>query len=343
MALLLRNHDLHGLMPLTDYIQAVEQGYREVGEGRGANFPRHSLWIEGDVSESVDHGHLKPGAKASFEFKAALLPELGGAGVQPYTTGLPAGMHTYMILFDAHTGELKCIMEVLYYDWLKTAAVAAVATKWLAPEDSSTVALFGTGRHARTQLHGLCAVRPINRVQAYSREPEPRIRFCVTMSEELGIDVRPVNTPAKALAGADIITTIATSPDPVFDGHLLEDRPIHINAMGAHYPWVREIDEHVVVNSRIVLDEWQQGLKEHGEILIPIREGLIETSDIHADLGEVISGRVSRHTEDRLWSLFLSGGTGVEDVAVATRLCELAKDRGIGTEIDFGLPFDFRL
>jgi len=343
MVLLLRNHEIKGLMALRQYIEAVEQGYREVGLGNGVNFPRQNLWIEGDLGESVGGGHLKPGAKASLKFKAALLPGMGGAGIQPYTAGLPGGLHTYMILFDARTGALASIMEVLYYDWLKTAATAAVATKWLAPEESSTVGLFGTGRHARTQLHGLRAVRPIKKVQAYSRNPERRASFCAAMTKELGIEVVPAGSPAEALRGADIITTMTTSAEPVFDGRLLEDRPIHINAMGAHYPWAREIDEHVVLRSQVVVDERKQAMSEHGEILIPIEKGLMKPSDIHGDLGEVVAGRVPGRDSTCKWTLFLSGGTGIEDVAVATRLYEVAKSKGVGTVFEFGQPFDFEL
>lgn len=344
MTLLLRNHEIRGLMEIPQYIEAVEQGYREVGLGRGVNFPRHNLWIKGDSNEAVGGGHLKSGAKGSLKFKAALLPDLGGAGVQAYTAGLPVGLQTYMFLFDARTGELAAVMEVLYYDWLKTGATAAVATRHLAPEDSSVVSLFGTGRHARTQLHALCAVRSLTRVQAYSRNREHREAFCQAMSEELGIEVVPAASPEEALRGADIITTITTSATPVFDGKLLEeDKPIHINAMGAHYPWVREIDEYVILRSRIILDEWEQGFSEHGEILIPIEEGLMKPSDVHGDLGQVVAGRVAGRDADCKWTVFLSGGTGIEDVAVATKLYELARKEGVGTEFEFNQPYDFEL
>jgi alanine dehydrogenase len=343
MALLLHNHEIRGLMDLSQYIEAVEQGYREVGLGRGVNFARHNLWIEGDSKESVGGGHLKPSAKGSFKFKAALLPDLGGVGVQAYTAGLPSGLQTYMFLFDAKVGELAAVMEVLYYDWLKTGATAAVATKYLAPEDSPVVSLFGTGRHARTQLYALCAVRPIKRVHAYSRTRDRREAFCKAMSEELGIDVVPVASPEEALRGADIITTITTSPTPVFDGRLLEDKPIHINAMGAHYPWVREVDEYVMLRSRIIVDEWEQGFSEHGEILIPIEEGFMEPSDVHGDLGQVVAGRIPGRDASCKWTVFLSGGTGIEDVAVATKLYELARKKGVGTEFEFNQPYAFDL
>ena len=149
MVLLLRNHEIRGLMPMRDYIDAVEAGYREIGMEEGAAFPRENLWIKGDKDDSHGGGHLPAGSKASFKFKAALLPGLGGAGVQAYTAGLPTGLETFMFLFDTETGALSAIMEVLYYDWLKTAALSALAARYMMPAGSANIALFGTGRHAR--------------------------------------------------------------------------------------------------------------------------------------------------------------------------------------------------
>ena len=144
MVLLLHNHEIRGLMDLSEYIDAVEDGYREYGGGAGAAFPRENLWIKGDRQDSHNGGHLPKGSKASFKFKAGLLPGLGGAGVNAYTAGLPGGLETFMFLFDTDSGALAAILEVMYLSWLKTAAVAALATRHLAPPDSTVLALFGS-------------------------------------------------------------------------------------------------------------------------------------------------------------------------------------------------------
>lgn len=343
MVLLLHNHELRGLMDIAEYIDAVEDGYRELGAGAGAAFPRENLWIPGEKQAGHRGGHLRPGSKASFKFKAALLPGLGGAGLNAYTAGLPQGLETFMFLFDTHTGALAAVMEVLYFDWLKTAAVSALATRYLAPPGSATLALFGTGRHARSQLYALSKVAAIRRVQAYSRDETKRRAFCDRMSSELDIDVIPADTPADALRDADIITAITTSPAPVFDGADLSERPLHINAMGAHYPWVREIDEHTVVNSRVFVDEMAQGWAEEGEIIMPLQAGLIDESHVVGDLGGLVAGNVRGRPPDSDWTLFLSGGTGIEDVAVATRLYQKALQKGVGTQFEFNQPYQFEL
>lgn len=342
VVLLLHNHEIRGLMDIAEYIDAVEAGYRQYGNGNGAAFPRKNLWIKGEGSDAYG-GHLPTGSKASFKFKAGLLPGLSGAGVNAYTAGLPGGLETYMFLFDTDSGALAAIMEVMYLSWLKTAAVSALATRHLAPPGSSVLALFGSGRHARSQLYGLTEVAAIQRVQVYSRNPEKQRAFCARMSAELGLDVIPVNSPAEALRDADIVTAITTSPEPVFAGFDLPDKPLHINGLGAHYPWVREIDTHTVVNSRVFVDVLKQGVSENGEIVIPMEEGLIDESHVVGDLGALVAGSVPARPPATKWTLFLSGGAGVDDIAVATRLYERALERGVGTEFDFNHPYLFEL
>ena len=342
MVLLLQNHEIRGLMDIAEYIDAVEAGYREYGNGNGAVFPRKNLWIRGEQSDTYG-GHLPAGSKASFKFKAGLLPGLGGAGVNAYTAGLPGGLETFMFLFDTDSGALAAIMEVMYLSWLKTAAVSALATRLLAPPGSAVLALFGSGRHARSQLYGLCKVADIQRVQVYSRRADNRRAFCARMSAGLGIEVVPVDSPAEALRDADIVTAITTSSEPVFAGADLPDKPLHINGLGAHYPWVREIDTHTVANSRVFVDVYEQGIRENGEIVIPVQQGDIDESHVVGDLGTLVAGSVPARLPDTKWTLFLSGGAGVDDIAVATSLYKRALERGVGTAFEFNLPYDFEL
>ena len=343
MVLLLHNHEIRGLMDLNEFIDAVEDGYREYGSGAGAVCPRQNLWIKGDKRDSHGGGHLPAGSKASFKFKAGLLPGLGGAGVNAYTAGLPGGLETFMFLFDTDSGALAAIMEVMYLSWLKTAAVAALATRHLAPPDSAVLALIGAGRHARSQLYGVTRAADIQRAQVYSRDEENRRAFCERMSAELEIDVIPARSPADALRDADIVTAITTSPSPVFAAADLPDKPLHINGLGAHYPWAREIDAQTVLNCRVFVDVMQQGISENGELVIPIGEGLIDENHVAGDLGDLASGKVAGREADTKWTLFLSGGTGVDDIAVARRLYQRALERGVGTEFHFNQPYEFEL
>lgn len=350
MTLLLRNRDIVGLAPLEHYVEAVEQGYRDIGLGRGENIARHNVWIHGDGPAPSRAGHTPPGAVGSFKFKGAHLPGLASIGLQAYTAGLPAGLQTYLFLFDTTGGELAAVMEIEYLDWLKTAAVGALATRLMAPPEARVAGLFGTGRHARSQLHGLVLARPFERVVVYGRDPMRRAAFCerlrVEIAERFGArapEIDAADHPDDVLAEADVITTITTGKEPLFDGRKLPDRPVHLNAMGAHYPWARELDEHVMARAHIVGDVRAQALLEQGELLMAIEAGAIGPEALAGDLGDVIVGRIPPRTRDSPWSVFLSGGTGVEDVAVASAIVERATEAGVGASFDFGAPFEYTL
>ena len=106
---------------------------------------------------------------------------------------------------------------------------------------------------------------------------------------------------------------------------------------------MREVDTHTVVNSRVFVDVMQQGISENGELVIPIEEGVIDEAHVVGDLGGLVAGKITGREPDTKWTLFLSGGTGVDDVAVSTRLYQRALERGIGTEYQFNQPYEYEL
>lgn len=343
MALILRNHELQGLLELDEYIEAVELGYNEEGNRRAVVFPRKCAWFDSNDSTHSVHAdrERRPEGLPALKFKAAAFSGLNVAGMNVYTTGMSGGLETFQLLFDTITGELLAIMELLYYDWFKTAATAAVAVKYLAPAGPLTMALFGSGRHARTELHAVKRVCDLQKIQVYSRKEKPLRDFCVSMSEELEIDVVPVRSPESALDGAGLVTTMTSSPTPVFSSQALTESAVHVNAMGRHDPWAREVDDDFVVNSKVVLDDWGCGMDEAGEVLIPIANGLMTADDIYADLGEIVANKKESRTTGWGHSIFLSGGTGVEDTAVADLIYRRAIAENIGEEVKFGMPYEW--
>ena len=192
MVLLLRNHEIRGLMHLTDYIGAVEDGYREIGTGAGAAFPRENLWIARRENATVTaEGICRRAAKPHSSSRRRCCRGWSGAGVQRlYTAGLPQRAGDLLVpLRHEYRRAGIAIMEVLYYDWLKTAAVSALAAKCLAPAGSAVLALFGTGRHARSQLYAISPAyfdyaNACNALQPRRRQT-PRL-LSRKMSAELG-------------------------------------------------------------------------------------------------------------------------------------------------------------
>jgi len=214
---------------------------------------------------------------------------------------------------------------------IRTAAAAGLATELLARRDASVAAIFGVGNQGRTQLEAVCAVRPIR--QAFVFDPDlPRAAaFCCEMSGKLSIAVAVADSP-RVLMDANVICTATTSPTPVF-AHTDVKRGAHINAIGAYKPAEREIPEETVCASKVVVDQRAACLAEAGDILIPLKRGLITVEHIHAEIGEVAAGlKPGRLSADEI-TLFKSVGNAVQDAAAASRVLENATRLGLGTEV----------
>jgi ornithine cyclodeaminase/alanine dehydrogenase-like protein (mu-crystallin family) len=109
----------------------------------------------------------------------------------------------------------------------------------------------------------------------------------------------------------------------------------HINAIGAFTPTSREIDDETVSTSKIVVDSIDASLAEAGDIIIPLKEGVIQRQDIRAELGEIITGKKPARTSLQEKTLFKSVGLGIQDAAVAKLVFEKAQRVGVGTQVDF--------
>jgi ornithine cyclodeaminase/alanine dehydrogenase-like protein (mu-crystallin family) len=233
-----------------------------------------------------------------------------------------------VLVLDASTGAPVALMEGSHLTALRTGATSGLATKFMARDDAHVVALFGAGVQARTQLAGVCAVRDVREVRIVSRRAELAGQFA---RELVGLDVR-VLRGASAVRGADIIITATTSSTPLFDGQDL-DPGTHINAIGAYTAHMREVDSMAVRRARVVVDTRHGALIEAGDLLIPMREGMIDAEHIVAELGELVNGSIPGRTRADEITLFKSVGHAAEDVALAHRVLEIATAQNIGTVV----------
>jgi ornithine cyclodeaminase/alanine dehydrogenase-like protein (mu-crystallin family) len=131
------------------------------------------------------------------------------------------------------------------------------------------------------------------------------------------------------VTGADIVCTATTSHAPVFDGRLLKPGA-HVNAIGSFTPQMQEIDSETLRRALVVVDARQAVLAESGDLLIPIARGEFSPEQIHAELGEILTGRrPGRQAPDQI-TLFKSVGVAVQDAAAAGRAIERAEARALG-------------
>ncbi len=136
------------------------------------------------------------------------------------------------------------------------------------------------------------------------------------------------------MRGADLIVTATSAREPVLRREWIADGA-HVNAVATFSPQSREIDSETVAAASLFVDRRESALNEPGDILIPLREGLIGADHIRAEIGEVLIGAKPGRTSREEITLFKSLGLAAEDLAAAQHVYNRARERGAGTWIEF--------
>lgn len=111
--------------------------------------------------------------------------------------------------------------------------------------------------------------------------------------------------------GADVVVAATASPTPVVQNEWVADGA-HVIAVGACIPTQRELDPVLVQRARLIVDSRAAALKEAGDVVMGISEGLWTESHIAAELGEL-----PLRKDDREITVFKSLGLAVEDIFAA--------------------------
>ncbi len=314
MAILLRESDVEKLATMSAAIEAVEQAFRFQGEEKTDIAPRRRCRVD----------------KGMLHVMSASLPMLNYAGLKSYTS--VDGMTRFVVLLYTGNGQMAAIIEADKLSQLRTGAASAVATKYMARQESSRLGIFGTGIQARSQVQAICEVRPIKTVVAYSRDAEKREKFCREMSDSLEIGVYPAATPEEAAKEMDIIVTATTSREPVFKGEWLS-KGTHINAIGANFRSKQEIDVETIDKSAcVVVDCHEQAMLESGDLFRAAEAEAFYWEDAR-ELGLVVIGEFPGREDDEEITLFESQGIALEDVALAARIYEQAAEAEMGERL----------
>lgn len=300
--------ETRGTLTMADAIKAVKEALAELSTGRAIVPARTSLEV--------------PGSRTTALVMPAFLPRTGRLGVKLISLcednpakGLPLAQ-AVTILMDADNGTPLAVLDAGYLTAVRTGAAAGVATDVLARRDARVAAIFGAGVQGRTQLEAIAAVRPLRKAFVFDVDAGAASVFAKELSARLGLEVEPASSPA-ALREADIVSTATTSATPVFaDGDLKPG--VHINAIGSYKPHVREIPAEAVLRARVFVDDRRSALEEAGDLIIPIREGLIGEDHVRAEIGEVLAGLKPGRASDDETTLFKSVGNAVLDLAVAS-------------------------
>ena len=315
------------LLPMEECIGLMDGVLRTLASG-GAQLPlRSAIRV--------------PGTDGLFCWMPAQLSAPAALGLKvisvfPGNEGTPLDSHQGVVLLvDPATGAPIAMMDASSITAIRTAAVSAVATRVLAREQASDLAILGSGVQARAHLEAMSAVRRLARVRVWSPNAGRVAEFVGWARKRLGIRVEPAPGPREAVAGADIICTTTSSSTPVLQGEWIAPGA-HINAVGSSIPSARELDTVAVARSRLFVDRRESAANEAGDFLIPLREGAIAESHLLGELGDVLLGTLAGRTGPQDITLFKSLGIAVEDLAAAHHVLAKAEARGIGVVTELG-------
>ena len=222
-----------------------------------------------------------------FRLKAGGNYYMNKFGFKGYGGG---GGRRLVFVYDLQQG-LEAILDSIYLTQLRTAAVSAVATRYMARPEAATLGIIGTGKEARTQLEAINKVRPLKHVKAYSRSAENRENFAREMSERTGVPVEPVESGEECVRNVDIATTITSASEPVLFGAWLAEGT-HINGIGATTMFRRELDEEAVARSSpVVVEHLPQAEAELGQLIYAAARGKLRWPLVR-ELKDVVSGLI---------------------------------------------------
>lgn len=239
--------------------------------------------------------------------------------------GLPT-IQAALVVFS-QTGAPLAVLDGATVTRLRTGAASALAASYLSRADSSQLLVIGTGALAPYMALGHCSVRPIERVSVSGREAARAQATAAEIRSLVGanVEVSAVTSLEQAVGAADIISCATSSAQPLFCGKWL--RPgTFLDLVGSFSPSRRESDDEAVLRSRLFVDTFAGALSEAGDLLDPMRRGLIDRDRIEGELADLVSGRVAgRRGPDEI-ILFKSVGTAIEDLAAAQLIVAAAEE-----------------
>ena len=314
---------MQALLDMDSCIDAVTEAFLAQAAG-------HAL-KSGVLGTHVDGGgfHVKTSglARGRKYFVAKINANFPGNRA---SNGLPT-IQGVIALYDASNGSVLALMDSVEITTLRTAAATAVAARQLARGESSAVTVIGCGVQGRCQVLALSRIRSLERVYAYDVDSVLAEEYADGMSRVLGCNVEPVADYRTAARQSDIIVTCTPAHTPVLGRSDVREGTF-IAAVGSDNEDKQELDTALLASSVVVVDVLEQ-CATIGELHHALDDGVMTREDVHAELGDIVSGRrPGRSSADEV-IVFDSTGTALEDVAAASLVYERALEAGTGSEI----------
>jgi ornithine cyclodeaminase len=228
----------------------------------------------------------------------------------------PTVMATY-VLMDGSTGEPLATLDGRALTLWRTAATSALAAQILAAPDAARLTMIGAGALAPHLIAAHAAVRPIRAVTIWNRSVDAAHALAASLAGS-GMDVLVTENLEEAVRGADIVSVATLSQTPLVRGAWLKPGS-HVDLVGAYTPQMREADDDAIRRARVFVDS-RAGMRESGDIAIPLASGVLAEGDVAGDLFDLARSPAAVWRKPADVTLFKSVGHAIEDLAGAVEV-----------------------
>lgn len=324
---ILNGPEIKRLLPMSDCIDLMERTMIAVSQGKAVLPLRTAMQMPGDIGRlGIMPGYLE----TADTYSAKLL------SLFPRNAGTEHSSHVgALVLFETEHGYPIALIDAAEITAIRTAAASGMATRVLAREDASQLAILGTGEQAVRHLDAMLAVRAITDVRVWGRDLAKTAQFAEACAARHDVTIRAAASVEEAVDGADIVCTTTHAPEPILFGEWVAPGT-HLNVVGSSIPTTAEIDGALVVKSRFFVDYRGSALAQAGEYLRTIEARLIGPEHILGEIGEVASGEVAGRMGDGDITLYKSLGIAAQDIAAGRLVLDRAKELGLGQTVQFG-------
>lgn len=309
------------------YLAAVEAAFRCQASGEARVPPPMHIPLQ-------NGGFHAKGALVMLDRAYVAVKLNGNFPGNPERNGLPT-IQGVVLLCDATDGSLLAVIDSIEITLRRTAAASALAARYLAREGASSVSICGCGEQGRAQLTALAEVAPLRRVRVWDIDTEKARGFARAMHDTLGgLEVTATLTVRDATWQSDIVVTATSAQTPFLTTECVSPGTF-VAAVGADSPHKNELTADLLAHSKIVVDALAQCVVM-GDLHHAIDAGLVTAADVHAELGDLVTGRKPGRTNREEITVFDSTGVAIEDVASAAWAYQCAVAGNVGTFIPLG-------